>query len=102
LHRRADDPGLRFCAEHGLIDEAEALIPNQLAPEPQPGSGVKVGTTVKPLGVHFDVTGKPFRLLVQLMVTLAILGLAIAAIVTKTSVEAAWGAVGLVAGYWLR
>ena len=46
--------------------------------------------------------GEPLRVIVRGVVTLVILGLAIPAIVTHTSAEAALGAIGGVAGYWLR
>jgi hypothetical protein len=46
--------------------------------------------------------GDPVRLIVRVGVTLVILGLSAFGIVTGTDTGGAWGAIGLVAGYWLR
>lgn len=49
-----------------------------------------------------DLRGDPVRLVVRVVVTAAVLSLASIAIVMQTNPEPAWGAIGLVIGYWLR
>jgi hypothetical protein len=90
---------LRGYVAQGGEESAAPATESEHPQSPAPPAALHVSATSKKLTV---IEGEPARLLIRLGVTLVVLAIAIVAIVSKTSAEPAWGAVGAVIGYWLR
>jgi len=91
-----------FLERHGTPDSKQPMTPavgTEHARQPVFPPAAHASATGKALTV---IQGEPARLVIRLVITLAVLAIAIAAILAKTSAEPAWGAIGAVIGYWLR
>jgi len=90
---------LKHYAAQGSEESAAPAAQDAHPQSPTHSAVPHVSATARRLTV---IEGEPARLLIRLGVTLVVLAIAIVAIVSRTSAEPAWGAVGAVVGYWLR